>query len=61
MDTPSLTQSNKKVSLSFKRCVSHGVAAMRYCSYANGFWFDSHLADFPLLFLFSGLHVPFMG
>jgi len=29
---------------------------MRYSYYANGFWFDSYLADFTF---FSGLHVTF--
>jgi len=35
--------SNKKVSLSFKRCGSSSVAVMRYGLYANGFRFDSDL------------------
>ena len=33
---------------------------MRYSYYANGFWFDSHLADFGFVFFlsfFSGLRV----
>jgi len=37
---------------------------MRYACYVNGFWFDSHLADFRFVFFFtffSGLGVMFMG
>jgi len=42
----------KRVTLSFKRHGSRSVAFMRYgCyGYANGLWFDSHLADFRFLF-----------
>jgi len=48
--------------LSFKWCRSHSVAIMRYGFYANGFWFDSHLADCTFfLIIFSGLRVTFTG
>jgi len=55
-DTPGLTQlnSNKKVSLSLKRRGSrHGVTVMHRGCYANGFQFDSHLANFNLNFFFT--------
>ena len=51
-----------RVSLSFKRCGSRGVVVRRYSYYANGFRFDSHLADFCVvcfLYFFSGLGVTF--
>jgi len=53
--------SNKRVGLSFKRRGSSGVAVLRYSWYANGFRFDSHLADLTFFFLyfFSGLRVTF--
>ena len=38
--------SNKRVSLSFKRRGSRGAAVRRYNCYSNGFKFTSHLADF---------------
>ena len=46
-----------KVTLSGKRCPACGETVMCYRCYANGFQFDSHLADFCLVFfslLFSG-------
>ena len=52
-DTPGLTQSNKKVSLSLKQRGSRSLGVIRYsyyCMYANGFQFDSHLADFTFVF-----------
>ena len=49
-DTPGLTQSNERVSLSFKRCGCRDVAVLHYGGYANGFQFESHLADFFLTF-----------
>jgi len=51
MDTPGLTQSNKRVSLPFKRCGSRGIAVLHYGRYANGFQFN----------FFSGSRVTFTG
>ena len=58
MDTPGLMQSNKRVCLSFKRRGSCGVVVMRYSCYANGFWFDSHLANFTFLTFFQAHVLP---
>jgi len=40
------------VSLSGKRHAARSVTAMRFGCYANGFRFNSHLANFPLVFFF---------
>ena len=42
--------SNDKVSLSFKLHGMHSVTVMRYGNYANGFRFESHLANFRFFF-----------
>jgi len=62
-DTPGLTNSNKRVSLSFKLHGFHGVAVGHYGCYASGFRFDFHFANFTRFFLyfFSGLRVTFTG
>jgi len=58
---------DKRVSLSFKRRTSRGVAFRRYvCYYANGngFRFDSQPRDFTffcLAYFFSCLRVTFTG
>jgi len=48
-----MTQYQKKVTLSGKCCPARGVTVMCYGCYANGFRFNSHLADFRFCF-FSG-------
>ena len=59
-----LMNSNNIVSFSGKRHTARSVTVMRYDCYANGFRFDSHLADFRFVFFlyfFSGLGVMFKG
>jgi len=66
-DMPGLTHSNIRVSLSFKlhgsRSLGLTLRITYGASYANGFRFDSHHADFRCFFLyfFSGLRVTFKG
>jgi len=43
-------RSNKRVGLSFKWHGSYSLGVMRYGCYANGFRFNSHLADFCFFF-----------
>ena len=45
----------KKVTLSRKRHPACGATVMCYGCYANGFWFESHLADFNFVLLFFRL------
>jgi len=42
----------KKATLSVKRCPAHDVMVRCHGCYANGFRFDSRLADFVLFFAF---------
>jgi len=48
---------DKRVTLSFKWRASRGVAVRRYAYYANGFRFDSHLADFTFFVSFFQAYV----
>ena len=48
-----MTQYQKKVTLSGKRCPACGVTAMCYGCYANGYRFGSHLADLRFAFFFA--------
>jgi len=58
-----ITVQNERVSFSSKLRGSYSVIFTRYAFYANGFWFESHLAHFPffILYFFSGLSFTFKG
>jgi len=47
-----MTQYKDKVTLSGKRCPDCDVMVRCYDCFANGFQFDSRLADFPFVFFF---------